>query len=79
MRPLIAAVVCLSLSGALLAAETSREAERLQKAAEVITEVMGTPEKGIPRDLLNKAVCVGVIPSETPSLLPQRQAPWTPP
>ena len=25
---------------------------------------MKTPEKGIPRDLLNKAVCVGVIPSE---------------
>jgi lipid-binding SYLF domain-containing protein len=46
------------------AKEESREAERLQKAAEVITEVMGTPEKGIPRNLLNKAVCVGVIPSE---------------
>jgi len=25
---------------------------------------MGTPEKGIPRDLFKKAVCVGVIPSE---------------
>jgi lipid-binding SYLF domain-containing protein len=47
-----------------LAAEEGREAERLERAAQVITEVMGTPEKGIPRSLLNKAVCVGVIPSE---------------
>jgi lipid-binding SYLF domain-containing protein len=64
MRKLIAAFLCIGLSGAALAAEESREAERLQKVAEVINEVMGTPEKGIPRDLLNKAVCVGVIPSE---------------
>jgi len=64
MRYLIAGFLCVSLSGAALAAEGGKEAERLQKSAEVITEVMGTPEKGIPRDLLNKAVCVGVIPSE---------------
>ena len=25
---------------------------------------MGTPEQSIPRDLLNRAVCVGIIPSE---------------
>ncbi len=64
MRNLVAAFLCVSLSGVALAAEEGREAERLEKAAEVISEVMGTPEKGIPRDLLNKAVCVGVIPSE---------------
>jgi lipid-binding SYLF domain-containing protein len=56
--------LCISLSGVALAAEGGREAERLGRAAQVINEVMGTPEKGIPRDLLNKAVCVGVIPSE---------------
>jgi lipid-binding SYLF domain-containing protein len=64
MRKFMAAFLCVGLSGAALAAEASREAERLTRAAEVINEVMGTPEKGIPRDLLNKAVCVGVIPSE---------------
>jgi lipid-binding SYLF domain-containing protein len=64
LRNLVAAFLCISLSGAALAAEETREAERLQKAAEVINEVMGTPEKGIPKDLLNKAVCVGIIPSE---------------
>ena len=64
MRYLVAVFLCVSLCGAALAAEGSREAERLEKAAVVINEIMGTPEKGIPRDLLNKAVCVGVIPSE---------------
>jgi lipid-binding SYLF domain-containing protein len=41
-----------------------KQAERLEKSAEVMTEIMHTPDKGIPRDILNKSVCVGVIPSE---------------
>ena len=41
-----------------------KETERLEKSAEVISEIMGTPEKAIPKDLLNKSVCVAVIPSE---------------
>jgi SH3 domain-containing YSC84-like protein 1 len=41
-----------------------KDAARLEKAAEVITDIMKTPEKGIPHDMLNKSVCVGVIPSE---------------
>ena len=64
MRKLMAVFLCVGLGAAALAAEVSREAERLTRAAKVINEVMGTPEKGIPRDLLKKAVCVGVIPSE---------------
>lgn len=64
MRYLLAAFLSVALSAAALAREQSREAERLQIAAEVIIEVMGTPENGIPRELLNKAVCVGIIPSE---------------
>jgi hypothetical protein len=32
--------------------------------ADIINEIMGTPEKGIPHDLLNKAVCVGITPQE---------------
>jgi lipid-binding SYLF domain-containing protein len=41
-----------------------RQTERLEKSAEVVTDLMTPPDKGIPRDLLDKAVCVGVIPSE---------------
>jgi SH3 domain-containing YSC84-like protein 1 len=64
MRHLLALLVCLTLCGAAFASEKSREADRLAKSAEVINEIMGTPEKGIPHDLLNKAVCVGIIPQE---------------
>ncbi|HTS69589.1 MAG TPA: lipid-binding SYLF domain-containing protein [Terriglobia bacterium] len=41
-----------------------KQTDRLEKSAEVISDIMKTPEKGIPRDLMNKSVCVGVIPSE---------------
>jgi lipid-binding SYLF domain-containing protein len=37
---------------------------QLQKATNVVNEIMGTPDKGIPHDLLDKAVCVGIVPSE---------------
>lgn len=37
---------------------------QLEKATNVVNEIMQTPDKGIPRDLLDKAVCVGVVPSE---------------
>ncbi|HZU26580.1 MAG TPA: lipid-binding SYLF domain-containing protein [Bryobacteraceae bacterium] len=36
--------------------------KRLQESAEVITEVMGTPDKAIPQDLLNRADCIVVVP-----------------
>ncbi|MBZ5542903.1 MAG: lipid-binding SYLF domain-containing protein [Acidobacteriia bacterium] len=64
MKSFLSLLLALSASAMLFAADTSKEAERLQKAATVINEVMGTPEKGIPRNLLNKAVCVGIIPSQ---------------
>jgi lipid-binding SYLF domain-containing protein len=64
MRAFLSFVLAFGVSAVALAAEQGKEVERLQKSAEVINEVMGTPEKGIPADLLNKAVCVGVIPSQ---------------
>jgi lipid-binding SYLF domain-containing protein len=65
MRYVLVAGLSLMLCGAVrvgLAAD--KEAERLEKSAEVITDIMKTPEKGIPHDLLDKSVCVGIIPSE---------------
>jgi len=43
----------------ILLAETAQE--RLKKASVVFTEIMGTPEKGIPEELLGKANCINVI------------------
>src|SRR5579864_7404801 len=37
-------------------------AARLDAAADVMTEIMSTPDKGIPQDLLAKAECVVIVP-----------------
>ena len=37
---------------------------QLQKATNVLNEMMQTPDQGIPSELLEKAVCVGIVPSE---------------
>src|SRR6266567_1426018 len=57
-------LVCLATSVAALATEESKEAERLEKATLVLNEIMQTPDKGIPQDLLDRAVCVGIVPTE---------------
>ncbi|HEV8316395.1 MAG TPA: lipid-binding SYLF domain-containing protein [Vicinamibacterales bacterium] len=48
--------------GAAAAAIPSSDAKRLNEAAQVVTELRATPEKGIPGDLWDKAACVVVIP-----------------
>lgn len=64
MRKLISIILWLAFSGTALAAGQSKEAKRLESAAFVVNEIMQSREKGIPRELLDRAVCVGVIPSE---------------
>jgi lipid-binding SYLF domain-containing protein len=53
--------MALVLSTAAMAVADSAS-ERLTEAATVFQEVMGTPDKGIPQDLLSKAQCVIIIP-----------------
>ncbi|MEQ1575817.1 MAG: lipid-binding SYLF domain-containing protein [Vicinamibacterales bacterium] len=62
------AVFCLALAATTVAplqAQTSvtDEVSQSEKAARVFGEIMGTPDKGIPQDLLEKAECVAVFPS----------------
>ena len=64
MKALLPFAMVAAMCTAAFAAEGGKEVERLQKSAEVINEIMGTPEKRIPKDLLDKAVCLGVVPSE---------------
>jgi len=40
-----------------------KEDDRLKASADVLKEILATPDKGIPTDLLNKAQCVVVYPS----------------
>ena len=43
--------------------EPSEQVKRMDAAAIVLDEIMGTPDKGIPEELLDSAKCVAVIPS----------------
>jgi SH3 domain-containing YSC84-like protein 1 len=64
MKTAIALFFVLALCGTAPAATETKEVKQLEKATNVLHEIMGAPDKGIPHDLLNKAVCVGVVPSE---------------
>lgn len=43
-------------------AEDNEATKRLQKASAVFSEIMATPDKGIPTDLLEKAHCIVIVP-----------------
>jgi lipid-binding SYLF domain-containing protein len=64
MRYLVIAALMLSLPAEFLQAKETKIDERLQSAAEVLYEIMQTPDNSIPKDLLDKSVCVGIIPGE---------------
>src|SRR5437867_3099109 len=44
-------------------AEQTRDVRRLGDAEKVINQTMEAPDRGIPRELLEKAECVGVFPN----------------
>jgi lipid-binding SYLF domain-containing protein len=68
-RIVIAAAMSLSMVSfatvtlAQKPADLGDEISQSEKAARVFGEIMGTPDKGIPKDLLEKAECVAVFPS----------------
>ena len=59
-----AAFVGLGLATVARAEGTTREATeaRLQHAGEVLQQVMGAPDKGIPNEVLEHAKCIAVVP-----------------
>ncbi len=54
------ALSVLTAAAPLFAGDTPQE--RLHDATQVLTEIMATPDKGIPQDLLDKAACVLIVP-----------------
>ena len=59
----VLAVTFLVSAMATAAEEPSEQVKRMDAAATVLDEIMGTPDKGIPEELLDSAKCVAVIPS----------------
>lgn len=62
MKIASAFILTIVLACPVFAAEKTREQKRLEASGQVFKEIMDIPD-GIPKDLLNKAECVIVIPS----------------
>jgi lipid-binding SYLF domain-containing protein len=63
--PLFALVLCLCASSFAADGVTSPSKAdlRSQAAADVLDEIQGAPDKGIPQEVLGSAECVAVVPS----------------
>jgi lipid-binding SYLF domain-containing protein len=62
---LVAVMLCLSVA-AVAADDQPKESkaqDRVQAAADVLDEIQGAPDKGIPQEVLGSAECVAVVPS----------------
>jgi len=65
MRMILAATLAIApLAIAPLLAKDNNSVKRLNEAAVVFSEIMATPDKGIPEDLLARAQCIVIVPSE---------------
>lgn len=64
MKRLWIVFLLLAAWTAAYAKNSTQENDQLRKSSMVINEIMRTPDNGIPMDLLDKAVCVGIVPSE---------------
>jgi lipid-binding SYLF domain-containing protein len=64
MKKLLLVVLFLSIGSLTWAKEDAKEAavDRLDRAAKVLQEIMNTPDKGIPEEVMNGAKCVAVVP-----------------
>lgn len=67
---LAAALVALVMSAGFWVSKSAARtvadndtANRLNAAADVVSDMMAAPDKGVPKDLLDKAACVVVVPS----------------
>jgi SH3 domain-containing YSC84-like protein 1 len=60
-------VLLAAMSAAMYAKDSDENAsdavKRIDAAANVLNEIMGTPDKGIPQEVLESAKCVAVVPS----------------
>src|ERR1700688_4162672 len=66
MKKFLRFTLIVSLATLSFAADEPKEtkaSERVQAAADVLNEIQGAPDKGIPQEVLGSAECVAVVPS----------------
>ncbi len=56
-------ILVAALAIAPLLAKSNESAKRLDEATAVLTDIMATPDKAIPQDLLSDAHCIIIVPS----------------
>lgn len=62
MRLIIAATIVTAVAVTPVRAADDDAAQRLNEAAVVFSEIMATPDRSIPRDLVEKAHCIVIVP-----------------
>src|SRR3954470_5412935 len=62
MKRLMTVAVVICLSTLSMAGSRKDSTERLTNAGVVLNEIMATPDKGIPQEVLDNAKCIAVVP-----------------
>ncbi len=60
---LLLAVIVSLCSFSFAADEDTKVSDRVEAAAQVLNDIQGAPDKGIPQEVLGSAECVAVVPS----------------
>jgi lipid-binding SYLF domain-containing protein len=60
---LLLAVIVSVCSFSFAADEDTKVSDRVEAAAQVLNDIQGAPDKGIPQEVLGSAECVAVVPS----------------
>ena len=66
MKKFLRLILIVSFATLSFAADEPKEtkaSERVQAAADVLNEIQGAPDKGIPQEVLGSSECVAVVPS----------------
>ncbi len=63
-RLLIVTSLVLLVTVTAIASDREEDVSRTHKAAQVFKEIMNTPDKGIPQELLESAKCIAIIPGD---------------
>src|ERR1700691_3199450 len=60
---LLLTLIASLCSFSFAADDETKASERVQAAADVLSEIQGAPDSGIPQNILGSAECVAVVPS----------------
>ncbi len=63
LRIALCGAVLLGLVNLAWSEDRQDEVKRVKASADILNEIMAAPDKGIPQDIMESALCLGVVPS----------------